>query len=161
MSDTTITARPGTPFIEVTREFAAPPAAVFRAHREPDLVKRWLGPADLEMEIFEYDVRPGGSYRYAHRADRGEFFFRGVFHSVSHSAEDGTRIVQTFEFEGAPGEVSLDTTTFTGLGDGRTRLQNHSVFPSVDARDAAVANGMEGGIADSYERLDTLLEKEG
>jgi uncharacterized protein YndB with AHSA1/START domain len=156
MSDTTITAQPGTPFIEITREFAAPPAAVFRAHTEPDLVKQWLGPRDLEMEIFEYDVRSGGSYRYAHRADRGEFFFRGVFHSV----EDGTRIVQTFEFEGAPGEVSLDTATFTDLGDGRTRMHGHSVFPSVEARDAAVASGMSVGITQSYERLDTLLEKE-
>ncbi|MFG1642068.1 SRPBCC family protein [Amycolatopsis sp. NPDC049252] len=153
---TTITAPPGTPFIEVTREFAAPPAAVFRAHREPDLVKRWLGPADLEMEIFEYDVRSGGSHRYAHRAERGEFFFRGVFHSV----EDGSRIVQTFEFEGAPGEVSLDVMTFTGLGDGRTRMHNRSVFPSVEARDAALANGMEGGITESYDRLGTLLEEE-
>ncbi|MEA5364320.1 SRPBCC family protein [Amycolatopsis sp., V23-08] len=157
---TTITAQPGTPFIEVVREFAAPPAAVFRAHREPGLVQQWLGPADLEMEIFEYDVRSGGSYRYAHRAERGEFFFRGVFHSVFHSDEDGGRIVQTFEFEGAPGEVSLDTTTFTGLGDGRTRMRTHSVFPSVEARDAAIANGMEGGITESYDRLDTLLEKE-
>ncbi|MFJ1762970.1 SRPBCC family protein [Amycolatopsis sp. NPDC088138] len=153
---TTITAQPGTPFIEVTREFAAPPAAVFRAHREPDLVKQWLGPADLEMEIFEYDVRSGGSYRYAHRAERGEFFFRGVFHSV----ENDTRIVQTFEFEGLPGEVSLDTTTFTGLGDGRTRMQTRSVFPSVEARDTALANNMSRGITESYERLDTLLEKE-
>jgi uncharacterized protein YndB with AHSA1/START domain len=156
MSGTTITARPGTPFIEVIREFAAPPAAVFRAHRDPDLVKQWLGPRDLEMEIFEYDVRSGGSYRYAHRADRGEFFFRGVFHSV----EDGTRIVQTFEFEGAPGEVSLDTTTFTGLPDGRTRMHSRSVFPSVEARDAAVENGMRAGITESYERLDTILDKE-
>jgi uncharacterized protein YndB with AHSA1/START domain len=153
---TTITAQPGTPFIEVTREVAATPAAVFRAHTEPDLVKRWLGPRDLEMEIFEYDVRSGGSYRYAHRADRGEFFFRGVFRSV----EDGARIVQTFEFEGAPGDVCLETVTFTDLGDGRTRIHGHSVFPSVEARDAAVENGMEAGIADSYERLGTLLAKE-
>jgi uncharacterized protein YndB with AHSA1/START domain len=153
---TTITAQPGTPFIEVTREVAATPAAVFRAHTEPDLVKRWLGPRDLEMEIFEYDVRSGGSYRYAHRADRGEFFFRGVFHSV----EDGARIVQTFEFEGAPGDVCLETVTFTDVGDGRTRIHGHSVFPSVEARDAAVENGMEAGIADSYERLGTLLAKE-
>jgi len=156
MSDTTITAQPGTPFIEITREFAAPPAAVFRAHTEPDLVKQWLGPRDLEMEIFEYDVRSGGSYRYAHRADRGEFFFRGVFHSV----DDGARIVQTFEFEGAPGDVCLETVTFTDLADGRTRIHGHSVFPSVEARDAAVESGMSGGITQSYERLDTLLEKE-
>lgn len=156
MTDTTITAQPGTPFIDVTREFAAPRAVVFRAHTEPDLVKQWLGPRDLEMEILEFDSRSGGGYRYVHRADRGEFHFRGVFHRV----EDGTRIVQTFEFEAAPDDVCLETMTFTDVGDGRTRLHGHSVFSSVEARDAAIESGMSRGIVEAYEQLDELLEKE-
>ncbi|MEQ0562202.1 SRPBCC family protein [Amycolatopsis sp. NEAU-NG30] len=155
MTGTTITAQPGTPFIEVTREFAAPKPAVFRAHTEPDLVKQWLGPRDLEMEILEFDARSGGSYRYVHRADRGEFRFRGVFHSV----EEDSRIIQTFEFEGAPGEVCLETMTLTET-DGGTRVQVRSVFPSVEARDAMVASGMESGIVEGYEQLDELLAKE-
>jgi uncharacterized protein YndB with AHSA1/START domain len=156
MTGTTITARPGTPFIEITREFAASPSAVFRAYTEPDLVKQWLGPRDLEMEILEYDARPGGSYRYVHRAERGEFRFRGVFHSV----EDGEKIIQTFEYEGAPGEVCLETMTLTEVG-GRTRLHTRSVFPSVEARDAMVAGGMERGVVEGFEQLDELLAKEG
>jgi uncharacterized protein YndB with AHSA1/START domain len=148
---TTITAPPGTQVIEVTREFAAPPSAVFRAHTDPDLVVRWLGPHGMEMEILEYDARSGGGYHYIHRDERGEYRFRGVFHTVSPD-----RIVQTFEFEGAPGEVTLDSMTLTDLGS-RTRLVTHSVFPSVEARDAALASGMGRGITQSYERLDAVL----
>ena len=83
MSDTTITAQPGTPFIDVIREFDAPPARVFRAWTEPELVAQWLGPHGMKMEILEYDARPGGSYRYIHRNEQGEFRFRGVFHTVA------------------------------------------------------------------------------
>ncbi|WIV58204.1 SRPBCC family protein [Amycolatopsis nalaikhensis] len=151
---TTITARPGTPFIEVTREFDAPPSAVFRAHTDPDLIVRWLGPHGMEMELIEFDARTGGGYHYVHRDERGEYRFRGVYHTVSEE-----RIVQTFEYEGAPGEVTLETMTLTDLG-GRTRMVSHSVYPSVEARDAAMESGMNKGIQQSYERLDTLLEKE-
>lgn len=153
MSDTTITAQPGTPFIDVIREFDAPPARVFRAWTEPELVAQWLGPHGMKMEILEYDARPGGSYRYIHRNEQGEFRFRGVFHTVA----SGERIVQTFEWEGAPGEVSLDSAAFEDLG-GRTRLRTHTVFGSVEARDAAIASGMSHGITESMERLETLLE---
>ena len=156
MTDTTITSQPGTPFIDVTREFDASPAQVFRAYTEPELVAQWMGPHGLEMEIVEYDARPGGSYRYIHRDNEGnEYRFHGVFHTVTGSET----LIQTFEWEGAPGQVSLDSAKFEDLG-GRTRLRLHSVFPTVEARDAAVASGMSRGITDSMERLDTVLAKE-
>ena len=151
---TTITAQPGTPFIEITREFAAPPSAVFRAHTDPDLIVRWLGPHGMEMELVEFDARSGGGYHYIHRDDRGEYRFRGVYHTVG----DG-RIIQTFEYLGTPGEVCLESMTLVDLG-GRTRIESRSVFPSVEARDAAVESGMNNGITQSYERLDEVLEKE-
>jgi len=66
------------------------------------------------------------------------------------------RIVQTFEFLGAPGEVTLDSMELTDLG-GRTRMVTHSVFPSIWARDAALESGMSRGITESYERLDKVL----
>ena len=152
---TTITAQPGTPFIEITREFAASPDKVLRAHTDPELVVRWLGPRGMEMELLEFDARSGGGYHYVHRDHRGEYRFRGVFHTVS-----ADRIIQTFEFEGAPGEVCLESMTLVDLG-GRTRIESRSVYPSVEARDAAVDSGMNNGIEQSYERLDEVLEKEG
>jgi uncharacterized protein YndB with AHSA1/START domain len=150
---TTITAQPGTPFIDIVREFDATPGQVFRAQTDPSLIAQWLGPRGLEMDLVEYDVRPGGKYRYVHRdADGGEYGFRGVFHAV---VKDEL-VIQTFEFEGAPNQVSLETMTLEDLG-GRTRLHTHSVFPSVETRDAAVASGMEHGIRESMDRLEELI----
>lgn len=154
---TTITAQPGSPFIEVVRDFDAPPARLFRAYTDPELVTRWLGPRDVEMRLVEYDARPGGTYRYVHRDTEGdEHVFHGVFHTVS----PGERIIQTFEYEGTPGVVSLDSATFEDLG-GRTRLWTRSVFPTVEARDAMIAGGMERGVVDSMDRLGELAHDQG
>jgi uncharacterized protein YndB with AHSA1/START domain len=150
---TTITAEPGTPFIEVVREFDATPAQVYRASTDPDLVVQWLGPRDLEMRIETWDVRTGGSYRYIHSRGSDEFGFRGIYHVV----EPNELVIQTFEFDGAPGLVALETANYEDLG-GRTRLRTRSVFPSVEARDAAVASGMSQGILESMDRLAELLE---
>lgn len=145
----------GLPFIEFEREFDAPVEAVFRAHKEPDLVKQWLGPRRYEMDIESYDFKTGGRYRYLHRADGEEFAFNGVFHVV----RDNEFAIQTFEFEGYPDVVSIESLTFEDLGDGRTRLRGHSVYPSVEARDGMASSGMEGGMNEGYERLDEVLAK--
>ncbi|MFJ5957421.1 SRPBCC family protein [Paenarthrobacter sp. NPDC092416] len=151
--DTVIEAPPGTPFMETRREFDAAPEGVFRAFTDPELVKQWLGPRRLTIRIEEFDARAGGTYRYFHTdVDGKEFGFRGVFHDV----QEPRLLIQTFEFDGAPDQVSLDTTWFEDLG-GRTRLVQRSVFLSVEARDMALATGMESGIVESMERLDELL----
>lgn len=151
----TVTAPEGLPFIGFEREFDAPVTAVFEAHRDPDLVKQWLGPAGYEMDIEHYEFTTGGSYRYIHRNPEGEEFgFRGVFHVV----RDNEFAIQTFEFEGFPDVVSLDQMRFEVLGNGRTRLVGHSIFPSVEARDGMVTSNMESGMSQGYERLDEVLE---
>jgi uncharacterized protein YndB with AHSA1/START domain len=153
---TTITAEPGVPYIDITREFDAPRDLLFRAHTDPDLLVQWLGPRRLTMTVHRLDARDGGTWRYSHRdTDGTEYRFHGVFHGTP-SATEG--IVQTFEFEGAPGNVSLDSLTFEEVG-GRTRLHGHSVFQSVEARDAMIESGMEGGVNDGYDRLDELVAR--
>jgi uncharacterized protein YndB with AHSA1/START domain len=155
MGKTQITAEPGTPFIQITREFDAPRELLFRAYTEPDLLVQWLGPRGLEMTVDRYEVRDGGTWRYIHKdADGNEYGFHGVFHSQP--SVDG--IVQTFEFEGAPGHVMLEALTFDER-DGKTTVRGNSVAQSVEARDAMVASGMETGIVEGYERLDDLLGK--
>ncbi len=150
---TVITAPAGTPFVSVTRDFDATPAQLFRVQTDPDLVAQWLGPRGMEMVIDEYDVRPGGRYRYIHKGEDGaEYAFRGVFHTV----EQDTLVIQTFEFEGAPGQVCLENAVYEKTETG-VRLHTNSVFPSVEARDAMVASGMEHGINDSMDRLAELL----
>jgi uncharacterized protein YndB with AHSA1/START domain len=152
---TTITAQPGTPYLEVIREFDAPPALVFRAATQPELVVQWLGPRNRQMRIDTWDARTGGTYRYLHYTDGDDFEagFRGVFHTV----RPDELVIQTFEFEGAPDQVCVETATYHDLGDGRTRLTTRSVFPSVEARDMAIQMGMNDGINDSMDRLAELL----
>lgn len=152
---TTIAAEPGLPFVDIVREFDAPVGAVFRAHTDPELFARWAGPRQYTTEIIEFDATVGGRWQYVGRGQGGEAYgFRGVFHTV----EPNTRIIQTFEFDGAPGLVSLGTMILEEV-DGRTRLSIHEVYPSVEARDAAVASGMEYGVNEGYERLDEILAR--
>lgn len=149
-----VTAPEGLPFIEFTREFDAPVAAVFEAHRDPEIVRQWLGPDGYEMQIETYDFTTGGGYRYVHRSpDGGEYAFRGVFHVV----RENEFAIQTFEFEAMPDVVSLDTMTFERLDGGGTRLHGRSTFPSVEARDGMVASGMERGLGEGLTRLEGIL----
>ncbi len=150
----TITAPEGLPFIDIEREFDAPAAAVFDAHRDPELVKQWLGPNGYEMTIERWDFVPQGGYRYVHTNPEGESYaFNGTFHTV----RENEFAIQTFEFEGYPDVVSIESITFEDLGGGRSRVRAHSVYPTVEARDGMVASGMEGGVREGYERLDAIL----
>jgi len=150
----TITAPEGLPFIEIVREFEAPVAAVYDAYADPALVAQWNGPDGYDMQIESYDLASGGRYRYVHTNPAGDSFaFRGVFHTV----KPEELIIQTFEWEGLPDHVSLETLRFEPLEGGRTRIRGWSVFPSVESRDGMIENGMEHGVVEGYARLDTLL----
>jgi uncharacterized protein YndB with AHSA1/START domain len=152
MGKTTISAPAGTPFIDIEREFDAPRELVHQAYLDPKLIVQWLGPRKYEMRIDEWDARDGGSYRYVHTDGMSEHAFHGVFHSMAID-----NMVQTFEYEGAPGHVSLDTQAIEDLGGGRSRVRSHSVFLSVEDRDMMVENGMGDGVEDGYNRLEELL----
>jgi uncharacterized protein YndB with AHSA1/START domain len=150
---TNITAAAGLPFVDIVREFDAPVEAVFRAHTDPALFARWTGPRTLTLNIVEFDATTGGRWHYRGRSQSDvTFAFRGVFHTV----EPCARIIQTVEFDGAPNVVGISSTEFQTV-DQRTRLVIREVYPSVEARDAAMASGMEYGIVEGYERLDELL----
>jgi uncharacterized protein YndB with AHSA1/START domain len=155
MTKTEIITAPGIPLIVITREFDAPRELVFRAQIDPDLLVRWLGPRDLTLTVDRYEVRNGGIWRYVNTdADGNTVGFHGVFHGDP----SPDAIVQTFEFEGAPGHVCLQTATLTER-DGKTLLRSVSSFQSVEDRDAMVAAGMERGVRDSDERLAELLAR--
>ena len=156
MADVQISAPPGVPQIVTTVEFDAPRYLVFRAFMEPDLLAQWLGPRRVTMTIEEYDPRDGGrlSLHPPRRRRQRTYSFHGVFHGEP-SLEGA---VQTFEYEGAPGHVSLDTLTLEER-DGRTTVRTNSVFQAVEDRDAMVQAGMEKGVTEGMERLEELLEK--
>jgi uncharacterized protein YndB with AHSA1/START domain len=153
--DTQIVVDAQVPLVRIVREFDAPPAKVFVAHTEPDLVVRWNGPNGTAMRIDHWDCRNGGSYRYLHVIDGEEYGFRGCFHEV----RPNELIVQTFTFEGMPNGVALEKLILEDVGNGRTRLTATSLVDSFADRDAFVASGMEHGVRESYERLDTVLSE--
>jgi uncharacterized protein YndB with AHSA1/START domain len=137
----------------ITREFQAGRDLLFRAYTDPELLVQWLGPRELTMTIDHFEPRDGGTYRYIHTdAEGNEYAFHGVFHGTP-SLEG---IVQTFEYEGVPGKVSLESLTFEEH-EGGTLITTVSSFQSVEDRDAMVASGMERGVHDSHERLEELL----
>ncbi|MEI2733282.1 MAG: SRPBCC family protein [Dermatophilaceae bacterium] len=149
---TQIQADPVVPAIRITRDFQATPEQLFRAHTEAELFARWNGPDSLATQIEHWDARDGGSWRYV--AVRGDerFAFRGCFHTVRPD-----RLVQTFTWEGDPDGVSLDTMTFTDLGDGRTRLEAVSLCDSFEGRDQWLRSGMETGVEQGYAALARLV----
>lgn len=149
---TTIEADPQLPLIRMTRDFRATPAQLVRAHTDPELYARWVGPDSVTTRIDQWDARTGGSYRFTNLRDGEEYSFHGCFHEVSDD-----RLVQTFTFEGYPEGVSLDTMTFEDLGDGMTRMHAQSLVDSLEGRDAMLASGMEVGVNDGYAKLDALL----
>ena len=151
--ETTIEADPTVPLIRITREFDAPAAKVFRAHTDPDLLVRWLGPRDIEMKVDHYDCRTGGSYRYVHGRGDEEYGFHGSFHEVRPSE----LIVQTFTFEGVPDGVALERLVLEELDGGRCRLVATSLCDSFADRDAMLSSGMDVGVREGYERLDEVL----
>ncbi len=151
-STVTIEADPGLPIIRTTRDFAATPEQLFRAHTDPALFAHWVGPNSFHTRIELWDARTGGSWRYVTTREGAEFGFHGCFHEVR-----SDRIVQTFTFDGDPDGVALETLWFEDLGEGRTRLRAQSLCDSFEARDDWLSSGMETGIDEGYAKLDALI----
>jgi uncharacterized protein YndB with AHSA1/START domain len=152
---TEYTIDPGKQDIISTVVLDAPRELVFKAYTDPKLFARWWGPRRYTNVVEKFDVRQGGEWRVVQRgADGGSAAFRGVTHSV----DAPERICQTFEYEGVPGHVALQTATFESLGN-KTRVVAQIVFQSVMDRDGMVASGMQSGADESMERLAELLEQ--
>lgn len=137
--------------IRMSRVFNAPRDRVWEAISKPEHIKRWWGRGhDLDVTL---DFRPGGTYRFVeHAPDGNDYAFRGEIREVVPME----RVVQTFEFEGMPGHVAVETMTLEQR-DGRTIFTTTSRFGSRQERDSALDTGMEVGAAESYNALDALL----
>jgi uncharacterized protein YndB with AHSA1/START domain len=140
--------------IVMTREFDAPRELVFEAHTSCEHMSRWWGPRKYEFASCEIDFRPGGKWRIVHRGPDGEEY---GFHGEYREIVPPERIVWTFEFEGFPGDVSVETLTLEEH-DGKTTFTATSVYDTVEARDGMLQSGMEEGAAESMDRLDEYLE---
>ena len=141
--------------MEFTREFDAPVQALFRAHAEPELVKQWLGPHGLEMQIDEWDFKTHGGYRYV-ALERARRFSASTARSTP--CERTSSSSRPSNSRARPDMVNIEFMWFEDLGDGRSRLRGRSICPNTDARDALLSSGMEGGMTEGYEKLDALLK---
>jgi uncharacterized protein YndB with AHSA1/START domain len=146
---------PEEPLIITHRFLKAPPALVFEVLTTPEHLRHWWGPRRLELSLCELDLRVGGTYHFVHRAPDGqEFSFRGEYRVI----DPPHRLSNTFIWDGAPDHEAVETIELEAK-DGGTWLTSTTVHDSVASRDMHVANGMEEGITDSYERMAELVAR--
>jgi uncharacterized protein YndB with AHSA1/START domain len=139
--------------IVVMRVVAAPRHLVFEAWTNPECVPRWmLGPRGWTMPVCEIDLGVGGEWHFVWRRANGtEMEMRGVYQEIS----PPERLVST-ESWGGPWPETLNTLELTEA-DGKTTIKVRILYPSKEARDAALQTGMKDGMAASFDRLAELL----
>ena len=138
--------------VRIERIFDAPRDLVWRAYTDPELVAQWWGRGN-KLVIERMEVERGGHWRYVEHSDHGVHGFEGRYREVTPQE----RIVRTFEWDGMPGHVAVETAVFEDLGDDRTRVVSSSIFHTTEERDGMLHSGMEGGLNQSYEALDRVL----
>jgi uncharacterized protein YndB with AHSA1/START domain len=154
MSKLNLVAEAGSLSITTTRVFDAPRELVFKALTDPKLIPQWWGPRSVTTIVDKMDVRMGGVWRYLHQDNEGNSSgFRGVYHEISAPE----RLVFTFEWEGMPGHILLETMSLSEE-NGKTIVTDSSVFQTVEDRDGMLQSGMADGAEESFIRLDTLLK---
>jgi uncharacterized protein YndB with AHSA1/START domain len=155
MSKINLIAEPGKQEIIITRVFNAPRELVFKTFTDPASIPNWWGPGYLTTTVDRMEVKFGGVWRYLQQEpDGSKYGFKGVYHDIVAPE----RLVYTFEFEGMPGHVMLETVTFEEQ-EGKTLLKEIAVFQSVEDRDGMLQSGMESGATESMDRLAELVEK--
>jgi uncharacterized protein YndB with AHSA1/START domain len=138
--------------IRVERIFDAPLDRVWRAYTDPEQLAQWWGRGN-RLTIERYELERGGHWRVVEHGPEGDNGFEGRFREVTPQQ----RLVQTFEWDGMPAYVSVDTAEFEDLGDGRTKVVSTSLFFTPEERDGMLQAGMATGLAESYAALDRLL----
>jgi uncharacterized protein YndB with AHSA1/START domain len=138
--------------IVITRRFAAPPAAVYRAHVDPELLQQWcLGPDGWTMPVCIFEAKPGGKMRYEWANDDGRsFFLTGEIveldppHKMVH--------IERMHLPD-PTPDNRVVTTFTA-DRGGTLMTMHMTLPDEATRAMMLSTGMERGMEDGYARLE-------
>ena len=140
--------------IVMTRVFDAPRRLVFEAWTNPEHLPHWmLGPEGWTMPVCEIDLRPGGAWRFVWRhADGNEMEMRGVYREIV----PPERLVST-ESWGGDWPETLNTLVLTEE-DGKTTITSTVLYPSKEARDAALKTGMKEGVSLSFDRLAEYLQ---
>ena len=147
----TITA-PSDREVRIERIFNASRERVWQAMTDPALVAQWWGRGN-KLVIEKWELKRGGHWRFVEHSDHGVHGFEGRFREIA----PPERIVQSFEWDGMPAHVAIETLVLEDLGDGRTRLVTVSLFHTTAERDGMLESGMESGVNESYAALDRVL----
>ena len=138
--------------IRTERIFNAPRDRVWKAFTNPELISQWWGRGN-KLVIERLEPKRGGRWRFVEHGPEGANGFEGRYREVIAPE----RIVQTFEWDGMPGHVIVETMTLEDLGDGRTKIVTVSLFHTTEERDGMLHSGMEQGMNESYAALDKVL----
>lgn len=138
--------------IRIERIFNAPRDRVWKAFTDPALIAQWWGRGN-KVVVERMEPQRGGHWRFVEHGPEGVHGFEGRYREVT----PPERVVQTFEWDGMPGHVAVDTMTLEDLGDGRTKIVTVSLFHTTEERDGMLGSGMEQGLNQSYAALDRVL----
>jgi uncharacterized protein YndB with AHSA1/START domain len=136
----------------IERVFNAPRDRVWRAYTDPALIAQWWGRGN-KLVVERMEVERGGHWRFVEHSPEGVHGFEGRYREVT----PPERLVQTFEWDGMPGYVAVETATFEALGNDQTRVVTTALFHTTEERDGMLSSGMEQGLNQSYAALDRLL----
>jgi uncharacterized protein YndB with AHSA1/START domain len=151
---TMITTRTSDTELIQTRVFDAPRKLVFQVYTDAETIPQWWGPRYLTTVVEKMEVKPGGTWRFIQRSPDGkEYAFRGEYREVV----TPEKIVYTFEFEGMPGHIIVETVTFEET-NGKTTVRVMSVFQSREDLNGMLDSGMEQGAIETWDRFAELLE---
>jgi uncharacterized protein YndB with AHSA1/START domain len=135
----------------MVRSFDAPRELVFKTYTDANLIPQWWGMGTTVVD--KMDVRPGGVWRYVQDDGAGnQYGFNGVYQEVV----PPELLSYTFEFEGMPGHILVETIRFEDEG-GRTKLTSTSVFQSLEDLEGMLGSGAEEGAVLTWNKLDELL----
>jgi uncharacterized protein YndB with AHSA1/START domain len=141
--------------IRIERIVNAPRDRVWRAYTEPALIAQWWGRGN-KLVIERMEPVRGGHWRYVEHGPNGVYGFEGRYREVSAP----TRFVRSFEWDGMPAHVAIETVTMEDLGDGRTQVVITMQMHVPEERDGFLQSGMQGGMDAAFAALDRLVEEE-
>ena len=139
--------------IHVERMFNASRDRVWKAMTDPQLVAQWWGRGN-KLVVEKFELKRGGHWRFVEHSDGEQHGFEGRYREVT----PPERMSMTFEWDGMPGHVIVETIVLEELGADRTRMTTTSLFMTQEDRDGMINSGMEGGMNESYAALDRVLE---
>ncbi|HYV96487.1 MAG TPA: SRPBCC family protein [Gemmatimonadaceae bacterium] len=138
--------------IHIERIVNAARDRVWRAFTDSEQLAQWWGRGN-KLVIERNELTRGGHWRFIEHTDHGVFGFEGRYREVT----PPERIVRSFEWDGMPAHVAIETVTLEDLGDGRTKIVTVMQMHTPEERDGFLKSGMEGGMNQAYEALDRLL----